>query len=265
MAIDVSEELGFQLKLPGGGAPPHQHLCASLLYLVPPPALYITNNTKYHNTPTRRVVKTSHTMEGVNIPLGGERKRQRSVSSSSSSGGSDMSPPLSPMSPTSFDYHHHLMHHRTSHGHVLGPADQNAASNAHSNGTNGNGNSNGNSKTKDAYASRPAPKYHRAPSPDRPFLCTLPPTCSQPGTSQAFASQADLDAHQDRLHRWMCRVPIRDKPGRVGEGEPVLILPEQFAGRGPRGGTHGQRWRECGKVFPEERLLDLVRGNQGRG
>ncbi|CAK9786258.1 hypothetical protein CC85DRAFT_285759 [Cutaneotrichosporon oleaginosum] len=102
------------------------------------------------------------------------------------------------------------------------------------------------------YHHRPT-KFHRAPSPSREYLCTLPPTCSQPDTAQTFATEAELEAHQERLHRWMCRVPIRDKPGRVGEGATVLV-PEQFTGRGPRA---GQRFRECGKVFPNERLLDL--------
>lgn len=106
--------------------------------------------------------------------------------------------------------------------------------------------------------SAPAAKYHRAPSPERIHLCTLAPTCSQPDTAQSFSSQTELDAHQASFHRWICHVPIRDKPGRIGEGDAVLFVPEQFAGRSPAGRTR-ERWRECGKVFPEERLLDLVR------
>lgn len=37
----------------------------------------------------------------------------------------------------------------------------------------------------------------------------------------------------------------------------MLVVPEHFAGR-VAGGRKGERWRECGKVFPDERLLDLV-------
>lgn len=101
----------------------------------------------------------------------------------------------------------------------------------------------------------PTPKFHRGESPPKELLCTLPPTCSQPGKAQAFATQAELDAHQASLHQWVCRVPIRDKPGRLGEGQ-YVIVPEHFAGRSTFG--KGNKWRECGKVFPEERLLDLV-------
>lgn len=102
----------------------------------------------------------------------------------------------------------------------------------------------------------PAPaKFHRGESPPKELLCTLPPTCSQPGKAQAFATQAELDAHQASLHQWICRVPIRDKAGRVGEGE-FVIVPEQFSGRSTAG--KGNKWRECGKVFPDGRLLDLV-------
>jgi len=110
----------------------------------------------------------------------------------------------------------------------------------------------------------PAPKYHRAPSPDRQHLCTLPPTCSQPDTAQRFATLAELQAHQANFHQWVCRVAIRDKPGRVGEGAevPVPVMPEHFAGRNPGGRGKGTRWRECGKVFPDGRLLDLVSWSQ---
>lgn len=105
------------------------------------------------------------------------------------------------------------------------------------------------------YHERPT-KFHRAPTAEHEYVCTLPPACAQPGDAQTFESEADLEAHQERMHRWMCRVPIRDKPGRVGEGATVLVS-EHFTGRLPR---PGQRFRECGKVFPNERLLDLVRG-----
>lgn len=106
----------------------------------------------------------------------------------------------------------------------------------------------------------PAAKYHRAPSPEREHLCTLPPFCSQPDTAQRFATLEELEAHQTNFHQWVCRVAIRDKPGRVGEGAelPIPVMPEHFAGRNPGGRGKGTRWRECGKVFPDGRLLELV-------
>lgn len=105
----------------------------------------------------------------------------------------------------------------------------------------------------------PAPKLYRLPEGAKPYLCTMAPTCSQPGTAQAFATLPELEAHQAAFHRWVCRVPVREKPGRVPEGDAVLVVPEQFAGRSPVG-SRGHKWRECGKVFPDERLLDLVSG-----
>lgn len=100
-------------------------------------------------------------------------------------------------------------------------------------------------------------KYHRAPSPDKEYLCTLPPTCSQPETAQRFASAAELDAHQTSFHKYLCRVPIRDKPGRIGEGALVPVMPEHFTGRMP-GRAFNSKWRECGKAFPDGRLLEIV-------
>ncbi|BEI81384.1 hypothetical protein CcaverHIS002_0205440 [Cutaneotrichosporon cavernicola] len=74
------------------------------------------------------------------------------------------------------------------------------------------------------YHERPT-KFHRAPCLDDTYHCTLPPSCWP--EAQSFACVADLEAHQDRMHRWMCRVPVRDKPGRIGEGATVLV-PQQF-------------------------------------
>ncbi|TXT06034.1 hypothetical protein VHUM_03507 [Vanrija humicola] len=86
----------------------------------------------------------------------------------------------------------------------------------------------------------------------------MAPTCSQPGGATAFGTAAELEAHQAAMHRWVCAVPVREKPGRVPEGDAVLVVPEQFAGRSALGGAgRVHRWRECGKVFPDERMLDL--------
>ena len=101
----------------------------------------------------------------------------------------------------------------------------------------------------------PAPKYHRASqinSPStNPFICTLPPTCNQPSTTTSYATLAELDRHQESFHRWICRTPIRVRPSETGSQ-----LPESFMSV-TREGRMG--WKECGKAFPEERLLDLVR------
>jgi hypothetical protein len=99
----------------------------------------------------------------------------------------------------------------------------------------------------------PAPKYHRStPSSSLPFTCTLPPTCSQPGTVTAYATESELERHQDAFHRWICRTPIRNKP-RPGD---EAAVPEAFVSK--RNGFNGEVWKECGKVFPDERLLHLV-------
>ena len=102
----------------------------------------------------------------------------------------------------------------------------------------------------------PAPKYHRpssttSPS-DNPFICTLPPTCNQPATITSYATLSELERHQQCFHRWICRTPIRVRPSETGDGE----VPESFMSV-TREGKMG--WRECGKAFPEGRLLDLVR------
>ncbi|WVQ94072.1 hypothetical protein IAU59_001150 [Kwoniella sp. CBS 9459] len=122
-------------------------------------------------------------------------------------------------------------------------------------------------------APSPPPKFHRAPSPSsKPFICVLPPTCSQPDTSTYYATQAELDRHQDTFHKWICHVPIRDRErehqavstgsgsttskdkGKERGSVPMDGVPESFmAGRI----RDGKRMRECSKVFPDERLLSL--------
>lgn len=124
----------------------------------------------------------------------------------------------------------------------------------------------------------PPPKYHRAsPSPHATFrfICTLPPTCSQPSTSTSYATLAELERHQEAFHRWVCRVPIRDReagPSRTrssnGKGKDQdyggvdsRVPVEDDAHRLPEGFVSGygnKAWKECGKVFPDERLLELV-------
>ena len=103
----------------------------------------------------------------------------------------------------------------------------------------------------------PAPKYHRkstSPGPSsRPYICTLPPTCSQPSTSSSYAAEAELLRHQQTFHRWVCRTPMKDR-GKKSFNDNAL--PEALLSR-----KKGWEWKECGKVFPDERLLNLVSGS----
>ncbi|WVQ81022.1 hypothetical protein IAT38_003129 [Cryptococcus sp. DSM 104549] len=115
----------------------------------------------------------------------------------------------------------------------------------------------------------PPPKIHHADTP-LPFTCALPPTCHLENTR--YATQVEVDRHEEVFHRWVCRAKVRDRdrevggsrardgggavsgeggqerePGGEGEGR---ALPESFV-------AGNRRWKECLKVFPEERLLTL--------
>lgn len=100
-------------------------------------------------------------------------------------------------------------------------------------------------------------------TPGREVLeCNLPPTCFP--ESRTFGSSTELDRHQLAFHTYICRTPIREQlgnsststhlqagaPGAVGG---VWDLPSEFTSR-----KGGDRWKECRKVFPDQRLLDLV-------
>ena len=96
----------------------------------------------------------------------------------------------------------------------------------------------------------PAPKYHRVSgSPSKrgssnTFICTLPPTCSNPDSASSYVTQEDLEGHQNAFHKWICTTPVRDK-----------TVPRDKA---KSTGESSKAMVECGKVFPEERLLTLV-------
>lgn len=97
----------------------------------------------------------------------------------------------------------------------------------------------------------PPPKYHRGTLPEHlPFTCNLPPTCSQPETSTAYATNVELQRHQEIFHRWVCHVPIKDRTQAVSPDG----IPESFVSR--RG--KDWEWKECGKAFPDEWMLSLV-------
>ena len=114
-------------------------------------------------------------------------------------------------------------------------------------------------RLEDSKSPSPPPKFRRAsPNRDLGFICTLPPTCSQPGFTNSFATQDELKRHHRSYHRWICHQPVRVKPDKVADGQ-MQKVPESF------GTTRGHKvMRECQKVFPEERLLDLVSESFGQ-
>ena len=132
--------------------------------------------------------------------------------------------------------------------------------------------------------SRHPAKFHRAvPSAPGTYTCCLPPTCHQPSTSPSFGTAGELERHQEQYHRFVCRVPIRDKgsggravsttyatgsapaSGSASAGAGAAEMDGSYregselpAGFVSGGGQRG-RWKECGKVFPDDRFLSLVR------
>ena len=101
-------------------------------------------------------------------------------------------------------------------------------------------------------------------APTETIECSLPPTCFP--TPQTFSSVSELDRHQLAFHTFICRTPVRDKAGSSstnptakgsgGNGAAaggIWDLPREFTSR-----NGGDRWKECRKVFPDQRLLDLV-------
>lgn len=89
----------------------------------------------------------------------------------------------------------------------------------------------------------PPAKLSHLPTP-LPYPCTLPPTCHLHHTH--YQSPYHLERHHDIFHRWVCTAPVR-----VRDEHPEHI-PESFAAQ-----KGCKKWRECLKVFPEARLLDL--------
>ncbi|WWC97269.1 hypothetical protein V866_004148 [Kwoniella sp. B9012] len=123
-----------------------------------------------------------------------------------------------------------------------------------SSSSSGSSSSRGESTSTYQTPSPPPPKFHKgSSSPNeatKPFLCVLPPTCSQPGTSTSYSSQEELDRHQNTFHKWICHVPIRDREF----ASPDEQVPEGFIGGRM---NKGKRMKECLKVFPDERLLEI--------
>ncbi|TYJ51375.1 hypothetical protein B9479_008053 [Cryptococcus floricola] len=113
--------------------------------------------------------------------------------------------------------------------------------------------------------STPPPKiYHREADPSSfAFSCSLPPTCHLAPTY--YATATELGRHEEVFHRWVCRASVRDRDreaysastsGALGSGSRSAReeseAPESFVRQ-----VGSKRWRECLKVFPEERLLQL--------
>ncbi|WVQ76510.1 hypothetical protein IAR50_006180 [Cryptococcus sp. DSM 104548] len=113
--------------------------------------------------------------------------------------------------------------------------------------------------------STPPPKiHHRAQDPSSfAFSCSLPPTCHLAPTH--YATTAELERHEQVFHRWVCHASVRDR-----DREPYSVTTSGALALGPRSTSEAhqvpesftrqfgsQRWRECLKVFPEERLLQL--------
>lgn len=81
------------------------------------------------------------------------------------------------------------------------------------------------------------------------FECSLPPTCIP--TSQKFDSISELERHQLAFHTYICRTPVRDK-NTSPEAEDPTVVPKEFTSR------KRNEWKECRKIFPDQRILDLV-------
>jgi hypothetical protein len=83
--------------------------------------------------------------------------------------------------------------------------------------------------------------------------CNPPPTCFP--TSQSFDTASELERHQLAFHTYICRAMVRDKTPLVeGEAGPSNLwnMPREFTSR------KKDQWKECRKIFPDQRLLDLV-------
>jgi hypothetical protein len=96
----------------------------------------------------------------------------------------------------------------------------------------------------------PVNKILRSTSTPREVIeCNLPPTCFP--TSQTFESTSELDRHQLAFHTFICRTPVRDKTVDGSAGDPSAV-PMEFSSR------KRNEWKECRKIFPDQRILDLV-------
>jgi hypothetical protein len=108
-----------------------------------------------------------------------------------------------------------------------------------------------NSQASSSRSLSPVNKILRSTSTPREVIeCNLPPTCFP--TSQTFETTSELERHQLAFHTFICRTPVRDKPVNGAEAGNPSAVPMEFSSR------KRNEWRECRKIFPDQRILDLV-------
>jgi hypothetical protein len=96
----------------------------------------------------------------------------------------------------------------------------------------------------------PVNKIFRSTStPHEVIECSLPPTCFP--TSQTFETTSELERHQLAFHTFICRTPVRDKTVDGAACDPAAV-PLEFSSR------KRNEWKECRKIFPDQRILVLV-------
>lgn len=100
----------------------------------------------------------------------------------------------------------------------------------------------------------PLNKIQRGTSkpPSETLECNLPPTCFP--STQSFDTVQELERHQLAFHTFVCRSMVRDKTPVEGEAGPSDLwnVPREFTSR------KRDQWKECRKIFPDQRVLDLV-------
>ncbi|BGP33712.1 hypothetical protein JCM10296v2_005516 [Rhodotorula toruloides] len=106
----------------------------------------------------------------------------------------------------------------------------------------------GSSDSSDSLSAPPSPsnKVYRPSSPSHSqWTCTLPPTCDR--TPSIFSSSSSLEAHHRVYHAFVCTAPPSTFDFAIGESEKKRY----------RHREDGRKERTCGRVFPDERTLQL--------
>jgi len=97
----------------------------------------------------------------------------------------------------------------------------------------------------------PVNKILRSTSTPREVIeCNLPPTCFP--TSQTFETTSELERHQLAFHTFICRTPVRERGVDGAGASDPSVIPMEFSSR------KRNEWKECRKIFPDQRILDLV-------
>ncbi|BGP09721.1 hypothetical protein JCM10049v2_005594 [Rhodotorula toruloides] len=107
----------------------------------------------------------------------------------------------------------------------------------------------GSSDSSGSLSTPPSPsnKVYRSSSPSQSqWTCTLPPTCDR--TPSTFSSSSSsLEAHHRVYHAFVCTAPPSTFDFAIGKSEKKRY----------RYREDGRRERICGRVFPDERMLQL--------